>query len=138
MTKSSGSPITPGSGPNRGRADWEKLRAQSREDVNRIAREQRAELALPERPPAARVRVSTVPDVRAIRERLGLSQAAFAARFHLRERTVQQWEQGRAVPDQPARVLLRAIERYPDAIAQAAAAAENDERPASPEDGRTS
>jgi putative transcriptional regulator len=127
MTKSSDSPATPGSEPNRGRVDWDKLRSQTRADINRIAREQRAELELPECPPASRPAVS-VPDVRAIREKLGLSQAAFAARFHLRERTVQQWEQGRAVPDQPARVLLRAIERYPEAIAHAAAAAESGER----------
>ena len=61
-----------------------------------------------------------VPDVRLIREGLGLSQAAFAARFHLRERTIQQWEQGRALPDQPARVLLRTIEMSPDVVATAA------------------
>ena len=128
MTRSSDSPTTSGSQPNRGRVDWDKLRAQTPAEVERIAREQRAELGLPEHPPAPRPGASVVPDVRAIREKLGLSQAAFAARFHLRARTVQQWEQGRAVPDQPARVLLRAIERFPEAIARAAAAAEEDER----------
>jgi transcriptional regulator with XRE-family HTH domain len=53
-------------------------------------------------------------------ETLGLSQAAFATRFHLSERTVQQWEQGRALPDRPARVLLRTIEISPDVVATAA------------------
>jgi putative transcriptional regulator len=59
------------------------------------------------------------PDVRAIRERLGLSQEAFAERFQLSLRTVQEWEQRRRVPDGPARVLLRVIDREPDAAARA-------------------
>lgn len=62
-----------------------------------------------------------IPDVRAIRERLRLSQAEFAERFHLSQRTVQQWEQHRAMPDMPARVLLKAIQRAPEVIAAAAA-----------------
>ena len=62
------------------------------------------------------------PDVRAIRTRLGLSQAAFADRFGFSVRTVQQWEQGRAVPDRPARILLRVIERAPETLAEAVAA----------------
>jgi putative transcriptional regulator len=63
----------------------------------------------------------SMPEVRAIRERLGLSQAQFSERFHLSQRTVQQWEQRRAMPDMPARILLRAIELAPDVIARAAA-----------------
>ncbi len=63
----------------------------------------------------------SIPEVRAIRKRLGLSQAQFSERFHLSQRTVQQWEQRRAMPDMPARILLRAIELAPDVIARAAA-----------------
>jgi putative transcriptional regulator len=63
----------------------------------------------------------SVPEVRAIRERLGLTQAQFSERFHLSQRTVQQWEQRRAMPDMPARILLRAIELAPDVVARAAA-----------------
>lgn len=66
------------------------------------------------------------PDVRAIRERLKLTQETFAARFHLSLRTVQQWEQRRATPDMPARILLKAIEQAPDVIAEAALAVERD------------
>ena len=65
--------------------------------------------------------VSPGPDVRAVRERLGLSQEAFADRFHLSLRTVQDWEQGRRVPEGPARVLLQIIERDPDAVQRALA-----------------
>lgn len=61
------------------------------------------------------------PDVRAIRGRLKLTQPAFARRFGLPVGTVRDWEQGRAVPDQAARVLLRIIEREPEAVQRAVA-----------------
>ena len=57
-----------------------------------------------------------VPDVQQIRRQLGLSQAAFARRFGFRVRTVQQWEQGRAAPSRPVRLLLRLIERAPETV----------------------
>src|SRR5580658_8408099 len=38
-------------------------------------------------------------DVRAVRRRIGLSQAEFAGRFALNPRTVQEWEQGRSEPE---------------------------------------
>ncbi|MBI3706267.1 MAG: helix-turn-helix domain-containing protein [Proteobacteria bacterium] len=62
-----------------------------------------------------------VPDVKSIRRKLGLSQAAFAARFGFSVRTIQQWEQGRAVPDRPARILLRVIAISPQAVERALA-----------------
>jgi putative transcriptional regulator len=63
-----------------------------------------------------------LPNVRAIRERLGLSQSAFATRFGLNTRTVQQWEQGRAIPDRPARILLHVIAHAPQVVEEAIAA----------------
>jgi putative transcriptional regulator len=115
---------------NKGRVDLAKLLSQSRAEINDISRGQREELGLDKRRYSTRL-VSNVPvpDVRLIREALGLSQSAFAARFHLRERTIQQWEQGRALPDQPARVLLRTIELSPDVVATAAAIVGRDEAP---------
>jgi putative transcriptional regulator len=56
-----------------------------------------------------------------MRQKLGLSQAAFARRFGFSIRTVQQWEQGRAIPDRPARILLKVIERSPRTVEQALA-----------------
>ena len=73
----------------------------------------------PELPPEAKPRVLHNPpltDVRRLRERLGLTQAEFAKRFGLSRRTVEQWEQGRTVPDRPARILLAVIERDPRVI----------------------
>ncbi len=58
-------------------------------------------------------------DVRALRERLGLSQAEFARRYRLSVRTVQQWEQDQREPSEPARVLLLAIDRDPHALERA-------------------
>jgi transcriptional regulator with XRE-family HTH domain len=53
--------------------------------------------------------------VRRIREKFGLTQDEFAERFGLSLRTVQEWEQGRAMPEGPARILLAVIEREPAA-----------------------
>lgn len=63
-----------------------------------------------------------MPDVQAIRCKLGLSQSEFAARFGFSVRTVQEWEQGRAVPDRAARILLRVIDESPEAVQRAVAA----------------
>lgn len=61
-------------------------------------------------------------DVKAIRERTGLTQAEFAARFGFSPRTLQQWEIGRRMPHGPARVLLTIIAREPKAVRRALAA----------------
>jgi putative transcriptional regulator len=61
-------------------------------------------------------------DVRAVRERTGLSQAQFAGRYALNRRTVQQWEQGRAEPDVAVRAYLTVIDRNPKAVEEALAA----------------
>jgi putative transcriptional regulator len=63
-----------------------------------------------------------VPDVRAIRRQLKLSQSGFARRFGLNVRTLQEWEQGRKLPDQHARILLRVISQSPAAVDKALAA----------------
>lgn len=52
-------------------------------------------------------------DTRAIRSRLNLSQADFAVRFGFELDTVQNWDQGRHVPDPATRVLLAVIDRDP-------------------------
>jgi DNA-binding XRE family transcriptional regulator len=61
-------------------------------------------------------------DVKAIRERLSLTQAAFAARFGLELDSVRNWEQGRYAPDPIARTLLKVIEQSPEAVDKAVAA----------------
>ncbi|MBV8702609.1 MAG: helix-turn-helix domain-containing protein [Acetobacteraceae bacterium] len=62
-------------------------------------------------------------DVRAIREKLGLSRPAFAERFGLAVAAVRDWEQGLRRPDPAARVLLMVIRRSPEVVAEAVAEA---------------
>lgn len=56
--------------------------------------------------------LAAVSRVKALRERMGLTQREFAAAFHLPLTTLRDWEQRRTTPDAPARALL-AIERDP-------------------------
>lgn len=73
---------------------------------------------------AARVRVVRVPeqvDVKAIRQRLKMSQREFALRFGFKLDSLQNWEQGRRVPEGSARVLLRVIEHHPEVVDEALA-----------------
>ena len=60
-----------------------------------------------------------VPDVKAIRRKLRMSQADFANQFGFSVRTLQDWEQGRSVPDRTARTLLRVIEASPRTVERA-------------------
>jgi putative transcriptional regulator len=59
------------------------------------------------------------PDVKAIRERLGLSQSSFAALMGVSIRTLQNWEQKRREPEGPAKALLRVVDRQPEAVLEA-------------------
>ncbi len=66
----------------------------------------------------ARVTLVQVPevDVRAVRTNMGLSQAQFATKFGFPPATLRNWEQGRARPDAPTRVLLAVIAKHPEAV----------------------
>jgi putative transcriptional regulator len=99
-----------------GRTDWERLRNMTDEEVEAAA------LSDPDAQPMTDEELASLfrpRSVRELRERLGLTQAAFAERFHINLRTLQDWEQARRVPDQVARAYLRVIERNPDAVAAA-------------------
>lgn len=58
----------------------------------------------------ARMWVLRPTDIVATRRRLGLSRTEFAAWFGILPGTLRNWEQGRRVPEGPARVLPRVIE----------------------------
>lgn len=55
---------------------------------------------------------------RAIREKLKLSQHAFAGLLGVSVRTVQDWEQARRVPRGPAKTLLRIADQHPEVFLQ--------------------
>lgn len=61
----------------------------------------------------ARVHTIGVPDVRAIREELGLSQQAFSKAYRIPLATLKGWEQGRRQPDATASAYLAVITRLP-------------------------
>lgn len=107
----------------KGRVNWERLRGTTdREIARQAATDPDVRLATAtDLHRARRIYNPPVPNVKAIRHKLGLSQAQFARQFGFSVRTVQQWEQGRAAPDRPARILLRVIETAPEAVERALA-----------------
>ena len=106
-----------------GRVDSKRVRATTDEDIAKvIASDPDTAPDMSQNRDWRRVITPKLPDVRAIRRKLRLSQAQFAARFGFSVRTIQEWEQGRAIPDRPARILLRVIEKSPKTVERAASA----------------
>ena len=62
------------------------------------------------------VREFPEPDVKAIRERTGLSQTRFAYLIGVKPKTLQNWEQRRVRPAGPARALMKIVEANPGAL----------------------
>jgi len=99
----------------RGRVHPKKIASFTDADIDRFAREDESDtggLGAPRYVPPR-------TDVRALRERLGLSQEEFAERYMLSPRTIQDWEQHRRDPSDAARVLLFAISRNHKAVEKA-------------------
>ncbi len=57
-------------------------------------------------------------DVKAIREKTGMSQQKFCATFGISIGTLRHWEQGLRSPRGPARVLLKVVQHNPKAIVE--------------------
>jgi putative transcriptional regulator len=55
-------------------------------------------------------------DVSALRQRMGMTQEQFAARFGFSVATLRHWERGDRTPQGAALVLLNIIKRAPDAV----------------------
>ena len=56
-----------------------------------------------------------------IREQLNMSRPVFAMYLRTNTRTLENWEQGRAIPNAQATTLIRLVERFPQTIEQLAA-----------------
>src|SRR5439155_26582757 len=69
----------------------------------------------------SRVTEFAAVDVKAVRRRLGKSQAEFARMIGVSVATLRNWEQGRRRPEGPARALLRVAAANPEAVAAALA-----------------
>jgi putative transcriptional regulator len=65
------------------------------------------------KPGPARVHTVEVPNVRAIREQLKMSQQEFSSAYRIPLPTLQGWEQGRRQPDATAAAFLSVIARMP-------------------------
>jgi putative transcriptional regulator len=69
------------------------------------------------------VHVPARVNVKKIRTRFGLSQESFAQTYGFALSAVRDWEQGRRQPERSARILLRVVEREPEAVTRALARA---------------
>jgi putative transcriptional regulator len=98
------------------KTDWRAFDAMTDEERHRAALSDPNSLPATE---AQLARAHRVPSVRALRQKLRLTQEEFAARFHLPLGTVRDWEQGAHRPDKAAQVLLTVIAKDPDAVARA-------------------
>jgi putative transcriptional regulator len=97
----------------KGRTDWARLASMTDDEAMAAA------LDDPDAPPLSADQLANVRRVwwvKALRQRLGMTQAQFARAFHLPITTLRDWEQRRSTPDAPARALLLAIERDPETM----------------------
>ena len=100
--------------------DWAAVDALTNEQVHATA------LADPDAQPIPRgtdeelekLGLHRLVNVKKLRERLGLTQEAFAAAYRIPVGTLRDWEQGRKNPDAPARAYLLVIDRNPEMVAQ--------------------
>jgi putative transcriptional regulator len=109
----------PGDPPIETDTDWAAVEALTDEEIHAAA------LADPDSQPIplgsdeelAKLGLIHIPNVKRLRERLGLTQDAFAAAYRIPIGTLRDWEQGRKRPDAPARAYLTVIARNPEAVA---------------------
>jgi putative transcriptional regulator len=105
--------VKPGETPPRGETDWARVNALTDEEVLAAA------LSDPDAQPLSPeelAKMRRVSPVKALRQRLGMTQVEFAEAFRLPISTLRDWEQRRSTPDAPARALLQAIEREPETM----------------------
>lgn len=105
--------------------DWARLDAMTDEDIERqvaenpdaapIRSDEEFEHAVRE----GRVRVRNPLNVATVRRKTGLSQDKFAQAIRISPHTLRGWEQGRREPRGPARALLWALDRDPQAVMNA-------------------
>jgi len=109
----------PGDPPIQTDTDWDAVEALTDEQIHAAA------LADPDAQPIplgsdeelAKLGLHHVVNVKKLRERLGLTQEAFAATYRIPIGTLRDWEQRRKLPDATARAYLTVIARDPGAVA---------------------
>ena len=99
--------------PSKGQTDWEQVDAMTEEEIHAAA------LSDPDAQPVTPEELEEfkpVPDAKAIREGMNLTQREFASRFQLSLRTLQDWETGRLELDSAAKALLQVIVHSPELV----------------------
>jgi putative transcriptional regulator len=93
--------------------DWAKVAALTDEQVHAAA------LSDPDAQPLPRDMrgLTRIPNVKKLREKLGLTQEEFASAYRIPLGTLRDWEQRRKFPDAPARAYLLVIEGNPQGVA---------------------
>ncbi|MFV1594463.1 transcriptional regulator [Phaeobacter sp. JH20_36] len=94
-----------------------RIRQQSEADRDAMALKQMQE-DISGKTPLETIATREVPmvDVVRLRKTLGMSQERFCSHFGFRLGSVRNWEQGRRLPERPARILLRMIEDDPERV----------------------
>lgn len=108
--------LDPKNPPRLTQEDLARLDAMTPEEIERNA------LADPDNPPFTQEeleRLAIAAPIQRARRRLGLTQAEFAARFHIGLARLRDWEQGRYKPDSAALAYLKVIAKEPDAVLRA-------------------
>jgi putative transcriptional regulator len=96
--------------------DWSRFDAMTAEQRHAAA------LADPDAQPLTEkqlARMKPFSRVKLLRIKLHLTQEQFAKRYGIPVSTLRDWEQYRTEPDQTTQSYIRAIEAFPDIIAQA-------------------
>lgn len=66
-----------------------------------------------------KVNVPATVDVKSIRKGLAMTREEFASTFGFSQRTLEKWEQGKRIPEGPARSYLHVIHNNPTAVKKA-------------------
>ncbi|MBI3366216.1 helix-turn-helix domain-containing protein [Candidatus Roizmanbacteria bacterium] len=105
----------------KGKTDWDALSKLTDAEINKAALSDEDAKPLTKAQLAKFKRVHPVGevDVKRIREKSHMTQEAFAAYFGISKRTLQEWEQGRRLPQGAARTLLIVILYEPIAVQRA-------------------
>lgn len=108
----------------RGKTNWVKVKSLTEKQIISAAKSD------PDAKPLTRAQLKKFKrvnppkkiNVKAIREKLHVSQKEFASYFGVSVRTIQEWEQHRRTPTTIARNFLKVIDKAPKAVLKALAA----------------
>jgi len=96
--------------------DWDAVHALTEEEIHAAALSDPDAQPLP-LPDGDWTGLTRIPNVKRLREGLGMTQEEFAATYRIPVGTLRDWEQRRKNPDATARAYLIVIDKDPKAVA---------------------